>query len=434
MASRSGSRGLRRVAAYVTYFDLVSSGVGYAEAAERVGVSRSTGSRWRLEASGVDVAERDHQRRQQRRERDQPEPQVGLVPPPVEGRGRYLSLDERVFIADALIGQWGVRAIARALDRAASTVSREVRRNQWTRHPEGIGPSGRPGSSGSSRRYGPFAADRAAAARRRRPKARKLETDLVLRALVGRWLLKLRWSPRQIAHRLRRVFPDQPERHLAHETIYQAIYVQGRGALRRELAAALRQGRAQRRPHRDPNARQARFSEPMVMISERPAEADDRAVPGHWEGDLILGAGNASAIATLVERHTRYVRLAALPAGRHDAAAVRDALITAMAGLPASLARSLTWDQGAEMARHHEFSLATGIPVYFCEPASPWMRGSNENTNGLLRQYFPKGTDLAVHSQAYLDAVADQLNGRPRETLGWDDPAQRLASLLANSN
>jgi len=172
----------------------------------------------------------------------------------------------------------------------------------------------------------------------------------------------------------------------------------------------------------------------MVMISERPAEAEDRAVPGHWEGDLILGAGNTSAIATLVERHTRYVRLAALPEGRHDAATVRDALVQAMAGLPASLARSLTWDQGTEMARHHEFSLATGIPVYFCEPASPWMRGSNENTNGLLRQYFPKGTNLAAHTQAHLDAVADELNGRPRETLNWDDPAQRLATLLANSN
>jgi IS30 family transposase len=172
----------------------------------------------------------------------------------------------------------------------------------------------------------------------------------------------------------------------------------------------------------------------MVMISERPAEADDRAVPGHWEGDLILGAANTSAIATLVERHTRYVRLAALPEGRHDAATVRDALVAAMAGLPASLARSLTWDQGSEMAQHHEFSLATGIPVYFCEPASPWMRGSNENTNGLLRQYFPKATNLAVHTQAHLDAVADELNQRPRETLDWDDPAQRLATLLANSN
>jgi IS30 family transposase len=288
--------------------------------------------------------------------------------------------------------------------------------------------------SRSSRRYGPYAAEQKAAARRRRPKTRKLDTDPVLRTLVARWLLARKWSPCQIAHRLRRVFPDQPERHLAHETIYQAIYVQGRGALRRELAAALRCGRAQRRPRRDPHTRRARFTEPMVMISQRPAEADDRAVPGHWEGDLILGAGNTSAIATLVERHTRYLRLAALPAGRHDAATVRDALIAAMAGLPASLTRSLTWDQGTEMARHHEFSLATGIPVYFCDPASPWLRGSNENTNGLLRQYFPKGTNLAAHTQAHLDAVADELNQRPRETLDWDDPAQRLATLLADNN
>jgi IS30 family transposase len=426
---------VRRSDAYATYFDLVASGVGYADAARQVGVHVSTGTRWRAEARGVDVAERDHQRREQRRAEQQlaAAPAAAPAAPPVEGRGRYLGLDERLFIADALVWGWSIRGIARALSRAASTVSREIRRNQWTRHPDGVGPSGR-GLSVSSQRYGPYAADRQAAARRRRPKARKLETDLVLRAWVAHRLLTLRWSPRQIAHRLRRVFPDQPERHLAHETIYQAIYVQGRGALRRELAAALRQGRAVRRPRRDPQARQSRFTEPMVMISERPAEAADRAVPGHWEGDLILGAGNASAIATLVERHTRYVRLAALPEGRHDAAAVRDALIHALGGLPASLARSLTWDQGAEMARHHEFSLATGIPVYFCDPASPWMRGSNENTNGLLRQYFPKGTNLAVHTQAHLDAVADELNTRPRETLDWDDPAQRLATLLANSS
>jgi IS30 family transposase len=408
--------------------------VGYADAAEQVGVNRATGLRWRREAAGVDVAGRDHQRREQRRERDRLEPVAEPVPPTVEGRGRYLGLGERLFIADALVWRWSIREIARRLQREPSTVSREIRRNQWTRHPDTAAPSGRPGTSASSRRYGPYAADRQAAARRRRPKARKLEVDLVLRTYVARRLLRNKWSPRQIAHRLPRVFPDQPERHLAHETIYQAIYVQGRGALRRELAAALRSGRATRRPHRDPQARQTRFTEPMVMISERPAEADDRAVPGHWEGDLILGAGNTSAIATLVERHTRYLRLAALPKGRHDAATVRDALVQAMAGLPASLTRSLTWDQGAEMARHHEFSLATGIPVYFCEPASPWMRGSNENTNGLLRQYFPKGTDLAVHTQAHLDAVADELNARPRETLDWDDPAQRLATLLADSS
>jgi IS30 family transposase len=410
--------------------------VGYAEAAERVGVGRTTGSRWREEAVGVDVAERDRQQREQRRERG--EPVAGPpVAPAVEGRGRYLGFAERVFIADALIWQWSIREIARQLRRAASTVSREIRRNQWTRDPGQEGSPAAPRASRvstSTRRYGPHAAEQKAAARRRRPKARKLEVDLVLRAWVAGKLLRAKWSPRQIAHRLRRVFPDQPERHLAHETIYQAIYVQGRGALRRELAAALRSGRAHRRPHRDPQARQARFTTPMVMISERPAEAEDRAVPGHWEGDLILGAGNTSAIATLVERHTRYVRLAALPEGRHDAATVRDALVQAMAGLPASLTRSLTWDQGTEMARHHEFSLATGIPVYFCEPASPWMRGSNENTNGLLRQYFPKGTNLAAHTQDHLDAVADELNARPRETLDWDDPAQRLATLLANNN
>jgi IS30 family transposase len=255
-----------------------------------------------------------------------------------------------------------------------------------------------------------------------------LAADPVLHAHVQD-RLRVRWSPGQIAKTLPRVFPDQPQRHIVHETIYQALYVQGRGELRREVAAALRTGRARRRPHRDPQARQSRFVEPMVMISQRPAEAADRAVPGHWEGDLIIGAGGRSAIATLVERHTRYVLLARLPGGR-DAPAVRDALIATVKTLPAHLWRSLTWDQGSEMARHHEFAIATGIPVYFCDPASPWLRGSNENTNGLLRQYFPKGTDLSRHDGEHLAAVAAELNGRPRETLGWDSPAQRLATLL----
>jgi transposase, IS30 family len=335
-----------------------------------------------------------------------------------------LTLDERVFIADARHAGASMREIARQLGRAPSTISRELRANSYLR----IGAAGREVPSG--RRYGPYAADRKAHARRRRPKPRKLAGDPVLHAHVQA-CVALRWSPRQIAKTLARVFPDQPERHVVHETLYQALYLQGRGQLRRELAAALRTGRARRRPRRDPQARQHRFVEPMVMISERPAEAADRAVPGHWEGDLIIGKDNGSAIATLVERHTRYVLLAHLPAGR-EAVSVRDALITTMATLPAHLARSLTWDQGAEMARHHEFAIATGIPVYFCDPGTPWMRGSNENTNGLLRQYFPKGTYLAVHTPEHLAAVAAELNGRPRETLGWDSPAQRLALLLHN--
>ncbi|WP_460431810.1 IS30 family transposase, partial [Amycolatopsis echigonensis] len=238
-------------------------------------------------------------------------------------------------------------------------------------------------------------------------------------------MLGEKFSPEQIARRLRRDHPDRPELHVTHETIYQALYVQGRGELRRELARALRTGRARRKP-RAGQQRRPRFAEPMAMISDRPAEAADRAVPGHWEGDLIIGKDNASAIATLVERTTRYVLLVPLPRGR-GAEAVRDALAATAATLPAHLQRSLTWDQGSEMGRHHEFTIATGIPVYFCDPHSPWQRGSNENTNGLLRQYFPKGTDLSAHTPEHLAAVAAQLNRRPRKTLDWDTPAERLA-------
>ncbi|MBR7673541.1 IS30 family transposase, partial [Streptomyces daliensis] len=230
-------------------------------------------------------------------------------------------------------------------------------------------------------------------------------------------------------HALRRHFPHRPEMHVVHETVYQTLYVQGRGQLRRELAGALRSGRARRRPHRQANCRQPRFTDPMVMISERPAEAAERAVPGHWEGDLIIGKDSGSAIGTLVERSTRYVMLLHLPTD-HTAASVRDALTQTAQKLPQHLKRSLTWDQGAEMAAHRSFTLATDIPVYFCDPASPWQRGSNENTNGLLRQYFPKGTDLSVHTREHLDAVATQLNRRPRKTLGWETPAERLHKLL----
>jgi IS30 family transposase len=217
---------------------------------------------------------------------------------------------------------------------------------------------------------------------------------------------------------------------VSHETIYQAIYVQGRGALRRELAGCLRTGRALRKPRRAAGQRQHQIIKDMVMISERPAEAADRAVPGHWEGDLILGRNNASAIGTLVERTTRFVLLLHLPHG-HDAAAVAGAMTVAMAEMPAQLRRSLTWDQGREMAAHKQIAAATGLDIYFCDPHSPWQRGSNENTNGLLRQYFPKGTDLSVHSKARLDEVAARLNARPRKTLGLRTPAQALQEVLA---
>jgi IS30 family transposase len=240
--------------------------------------------------------------------------------------------------------------------------------------------------------------------------------------------LTLRWSPRQIAVMLRITFPKRPEMWVSHETIYQSLYVQSRGALRRELTACLRTGRAVRRPARRPDARRGPLGE-MVLISARPAEVADRAVPGHWEGDLIMGAGGGSAIGTLVERSTRYCLLLHLPRG-YQAVRVAEAMIAQMGGLPAHLRRSLTWDQGREMARHVQIGMALDMPIYFCDPHSPWQRGSNENTNGLLRQYFPQGTDLSVHPREYLDFVAAQLNGRPRMTLDWHTPAQRLTELL----
>jgi transposase, IS30 family len=390
-------------------------------------VSRSTVRRWRDPESAQRQVLRERERVVQRAaEQAQRLFEIAEVItelPPRGVRGRFLSLAERLVIADLRVLRYGVREIGRLIERAASTISRELHRNSYQR------PGQDPPVPG---RYGPHAAERKAARRRQRPKPRKLERDPTLWGHIVAELGR-RWSPEQIAHRLPRVFPEQPERRLCHETIYQMLYVQPRGELRRLIASALRQGRADRRPRAEPGTRRARergrFKDPMVMISERPAEADDRAVPGHWEGDLIVGERNGSAIATLVERHTRYLLLVALPAGR-DAAHVRDQLIIAMSTLPKHLMRSLTWDQGAEMAAHREFSLATDMPVFFCDPASPWMRGSNENTNGLLRQYFPKGSDLSVHSPEHLAAVAAELNGRPRKTLDWDTPAERLASVI----
>ncbi len=335
------------------------------------------------------------------------------VPPSLEKEldPRFLTLLERERIADLRAVGASIRAVAAALGRPPSTISRELDRN-----------SDLDGS------YRPYAAHRAAAARRGRPKPAKLASNPELAGYVQD-KLDLRWSPEQICHALRIDHPDQAEMRVCPETIYQALYVQARGGLRREVAAALRTGRTRRKPRRDPAARTPRFTDPMILISDRPAEVEDRAVPGHWEGDLIIGADGASAIGTLVERATRYVLLIHLPAGR-TAEAVRDQLVATMATLPAHLRGSLTWDQGAEMAAHRSFSVATDMPVYFCDPASPWQRGSNENTNGLLRQYFPKGSDLSVHGPADLEHVAQQLNGRPRKTLGWETPAQRLRALL----
>jgi IS30 family transposase len=323
-----------------------------------------------------------------------------------EGTGRRLSLAERVEIRVCLERGWSYRRIGAELGRAASTVCREV------------------AAGGGRERYRPVACHERARQAARRPKPRKLADERLFAAVAER--LRQLHSPQQVAAWLRG--PDGASLgYVSHETIYQSIYVQGRGELRRELAACLRSGRAERRPQ---GRAETRGKIPgMVSVSERPAEAGDRAVPGHWEGDLILGAGGKSAIGTLVERSTRFVMLLHLP-GRHDAASVEAAMTEQMMTLPAQLRRSLTWDQGSEMARHAQFTVATGIPVYFCDPHSPWQRGSNENTNGLLRQYFPKGTSLARYTREDLDAVAAQLNSRPRQTLGWHTPAQELQALI----
>jgi IS30 family transposase len=331
----------------------------------------------------------------------------GNGPGPVTGR--YLSLAEREEIMAGLARGESYRVIGARIGRPASTISREVRRN---------GPPGR---------YRALRAQALAEERAARPKTAKLAADGELRDWVRRHL-EMKWSPEQISALLKREFADRPEMRVSPETIYQSIYVQGRGALRRELAASLRTGRALRKPRRTGGERRGRIKD-MVMISERPAEAADRAVPGHWEGDLLIGAAGKSAIGTLVERTTRFTMLVPLPQG-YDAPVTAAALTPVIASLPDALRRSLTWDQGREMKAHAQIAVAADCQIYFCDPHSPWQRGSNENTNGLLRQYFPKGTPLGGHSPAHLAAVAAELNGRPRKTLGWKTPAQALAEVL----
>ena len=347
-----------------------------------VGVHRRQGTRWLQEANRFGV------------------------PRPRSTSARYLSLAERERIADGLRQGLSIRAIAAELQRAPSTVSREVRRN-----------------GGPVRgRYGPFAADRFAEARARRPKRSKVERHPpLLRFIRGR--LCKRWSPVQISQALRREFGDDERMQACPETIDQAIYVQGRGQLRRELAAALRTGRAVRKPQRRGEGRRPRFVDDALLISERPAEAADRAVPGHWEGDLIIGKNQRSQIGTLVERSTGFVQLLHLPT-RRDPETVAEVMVTTIQALPETLRKTLTWDQGSEMAAHARISVDAGIDIYFCDPHSPWQRGSNENTNGLLRQYFPKGTDLSVHSADYLAEVAAELNERPRKRFDWDNPSR----------
>lgn len=330
-----------------------------------------------------------------------------IEPEMLESRGRALSIEDRVEIRLGIEQQLSLRAIARKLGRAPSTICREVNANCGRQD------------------YRPVPAHRRARQRACRPKASKLRSSPALRARVVADLERL-YSPEQISSRLAVEFGDDKTMQLSHETIYKSLYVQGRGELRRELARCLRTGRAVRRPQ---GRLETRGKIPdMVMISERPPEVADRAVPGHWEGDLIVGKNGRSAIGTLVERSTRFVMLLHVKDKRAET--VREAMTKKILTLPAELRRSITWDQGHEMAAHARFSIDTGVQVYFCDPHSPWQRGSNENTNGLLRQYFPKGTNLSVHSEEVLDDAAASLNDRPRQTLGWMKPSEKLAELL----
>jgi IS30 family transposase len=413
------------------FWQAIARGLSSEAAAVSCGVSPAVGVRWFRHSGGM--------------------PPISLAPL----SGRYLSFAEREEIAILKAQGAGVRQIARRLGRDPSTISRELRRNAATR-------GGRLDYRASTAQWH---ADR----RARRPKVAKLAANDKLRQYVQdrlagtvtapdgsevpgpqvRWIGRRHgrrqdrrwassWSPEQIANRLPIEFPADGSMRISHEAIYQALYVQGRGALRRELTACLRTGRALRVPRARSRGRGKTFVSPEILISQRPAEAADRAVPGHWEGDLIVGL-DSSAIGTLVERATRFTMLLHLPrmAGHgqprvhngpalagHGAQAVRDAIAATITTLPEQLRRSLTWDQGAEMAQHARLRIDTGLQVFFCDPHSPWQRGTNENTNGLLRQYFPKGTDLGKHSADDLAAVAATLNSRPRKTLGWRTPAE----------
>jgi IS30 family transposase len=379
--------------------------------------------------------------------------------------GRYLSFTEREEIAILHAQGAAVREIARRLRRSPSTISRELRRNASTRdysvpyrattahwHAERRASRPKMSKLAANDRLRDYVQDRLAGAIARPDGERVPGPDVRFigrrhgRRADRRWAKA--WSPEQISNRLRVDFPDDESMRISHEAIYQALYIQGRGALKRELVACLRTGRALRVPRARTRGRGKKFVAPEILISERPAEAEDRAVPGHWEGDLILGL-NRSAIGTLVERTTRFTMLLRLPpmeghgieprakngpalAG-HGAEAVRDAIAETIMTLPAQMRRSLTWDQGAEMAQHAQLRIDTGLDIYFCDPQSPWQRGTNENTNGLLRQYFPKGTDLSRHPRGDLDAVTLALNTRPRKTLAWKTPAEALDELLRSA-
>lgn len=390
------------------FWVLVRGGMSPVEAAACLGVNHNVGKGWFRKAGGVAPA---------------------VAPAPASYR--RLSIEEREQILAGMERGDSIRAIAARLGRAPSTVQREITAN--LRH-QSYRPAAAPSNGGRRRLpwgYSPHRAQLRAEGRRARSRPARLATNTRLRDVVQS-RLELKHSPEQIAARLRVEFPDEPEMWVSHETIYQSIYVQSLGALRRELARHLRTGRSLRRPHHRPEERRGRIPD-MTHISQRPAEVADRAVPGHWEGDLIVGANNASAIGTLVERATGFVALLHLP-DRHGVDEVTHAMITAIRRLPERLRKTVTWDQGTEMAGHARITLATDVKIYFCDPHSPWQRGSNENTNGLLRQYFPKSTDLSGYHPDYLDYVANQLNDRPRKRLNWQTPKEALNQLLSPHN
>jgi IS30 family transposase len=374
------------------FWRLIAEGLPTHEVSPLVGVSRRCGTTWFGHGGGMSP--------------------ISLQEP----SGRYLSLAEREEIALGRAAGQSMRSIARRLGRAASTVSRELHRNREL---------GKASPGG----YRATLAQAKAEQRARRPKTCKLAARPQLQAAT-QTMLEQRMSPEQISGRLPLLFPDDETMRISHEVIYRSLYIQGRGALRRDLTRCLRTGRALRKPRRRVDRRTERPRIPdKIMIADRPAEVEDRAVPGNWEGDLITGTENRSAIGTLVERTSRYTLLLHLPNG-HGAAEVRDAVIAAMTDLPTHLRRSLTWDQGIELAHHVQISMATDLAIYFCDPHSPWQRGTNENTNGLLRQYFPKGTDLGVHTAEHLATVQAELNARPRKALGFYTPAETLARLI----
>jgi len=388
---------------------LIRSGLSIPDAAASLGVVNSTGLAWFTKTGGV-------------------APESVTSPP----QGRYLSADDREQIFAGVVQRLSIRAIARSIDRPASTVQRELRRNTAPRYrprlPNGLVKAA-PARIGR-RGYRPSVAQKHADANAARPKVGLLARNVRLHDEVQKRLTR-KDSPEQISHRLRLDFPDDEEMRVSHETIYLSLYVEGRGALKRELAACLRTGRAVRKPRRSGTQRRVRIKD-MVNIADRPAEVEDRAVPGHWEGDLITGIQNTSAIGTLVERTTGCLMLLYLP-DRHRAIDVQNAIIPAMGGLPDMLRKTLTWDQGIEMSNHVQIAAAADLDIYFCDPHSPWQRGSNENTNGLLRQYFPKGTDLSKSTPDDLKFAADQLNTRPRKRLGWHTPLEAMVKLMSEA-